>query len=162
MFGDEASFWLDGTLHRTWAPIGKQPRVDTFGERKSYIIPVSGTGAGVISQTCDKEMYVSPFTSRHGRYEFRVLPPNERVFVGVDFRDSEGLLLKTSFGGERRALSTLGILRLVVSHPLMMVKVVAGIHFEAVRLWMKGVPLVERHTSPSFSFSIVPVAKRDQ
>lgn len=35
MFGDEASFWLDGTLHRTWAPIGKQPRVDTFGERKT-------------------------------------------------------------------------------------------------------------------------------
>lgn len=35
MFGDEASFWLDGTLHQTWARIGKQPRVDTFGERKT-------------------------------------------------------------------------------------------------------------------------------
>lgn len=35
MFGDEASFWLDGTLHRTWARIGEQPRVDTFGERKT-------------------------------------------------------------------------------------------------------------------------------
>lgn len=35
MFGDEASFWLDGTLHRTWAKIGKQPRVATFGERKT-------------------------------------------------------------------------------------------------------------------------------
>lgn len=34
MFGDEASFWLDGTLHRTWARVGEQPRVDTFGERK--------------------------------------------------------------------------------------------------------------------------------
>lgn len=35
MFGDEASFWLDGTLHRTWARVGEQPRVDTFGERKT-------------------------------------------------------------------------------------------------------------------------------
>jgi transposase len=35
MFGDEASFWLDGTLHRTWSRIGVQPRVDTFGERKT-------------------------------------------------------------------------------------------------------------------------------
>lgn len=35
MFGDEASFWLDGTLHRTWARVGSQPRVDTFGERKT-------------------------------------------------------------------------------------------------------------------------------
>ena len=35
MFGDEASFWLDGTLHRTWARIGHQPLVDTFGQRKT-------------------------------------------------------------------------------------------------------------------------------
>jgi transposase len=35
MFGDEASFWLDGTLHRTWSRVGFQPRVDTFGMRKT-------------------------------------------------------------------------------------------------------------------------------
>ncbi len=35
MFGDEASFWLDGSLHRTWARVGVQPRVDTFGARKT-------------------------------------------------------------------------------------------------------------------------------
>ena len=35
MFEDEASFWLDGTLHRTWARIGAQPRVDTYGQRKT-------------------------------------------------------------------------------------------------------------------------------
>ena len=35
MFGDEASFWLDGTLHQTWSRVGVQPRVDTFGERKT-------------------------------------------------------------------------------------------------------------------------------
>lgn len=35
MFGDEASFWLDGSLHRTWARVGIQPRVDTFGARKT-------------------------------------------------------------------------------------------------------------------------------
>lgn len=35
MFEDEASFWLDGTLHRTWARVGKQPHVDTYGQRKT-------------------------------------------------------------------------------------------------------------------------------
>ena len=35
MFEDEASFWLDGTLHRTWARVGCQPRVDTYGMRKT-------------------------------------------------------------------------------------------------------------------------------
>lgn len=35
LFGDEASFWLDGTLHQTWSRVGVQPRVDTFGQRKT-------------------------------------------------------------------------------------------------------------------------------
>jgi len=35
MFGDEASFWLDGSLHRTWARVGIQPHVDTYGQRKT-------------------------------------------------------------------------------------------------------------------------------
>lgn len=35
LFEDEASFWLDGTLHQTWARIGQQPRVDTYGQRKT-------------------------------------------------------------------------------------------------------------------------------
>ena len=35
LFEDEASFWLDGTLHRTWSRVGQQPRVDTFGARKT-------------------------------------------------------------------------------------------------------------------------------
>lgn len=35
LFEDEASFWLDGTLHQTWARVGKQPRVDTYGQRKT-------------------------------------------------------------------------------------------------------------------------------
>lgn len=35
LFGDEVSFWLDGTLYRTWSRVGHQPRVDTFGERKT-------------------------------------------------------------------------------------------------------------------------------
>ncbi|MBI4508760.1 MAG: IS630 family transposase [Deltaproteobacteria bacterium] len=47
LFEDEASFWLDGTLHRTWARIGHQPRVDTFGQRKTAHIygAVSLSGA---------------------------------------------------------------------------------------------------------------------
>jgi transposase len=35
VFGDEASFWLDGSLHRTWARVGVQPQVDTYGQRKT-------------------------------------------------------------------------------------------------------------------------------
>ncbi len=135
---------------------------NTFGERKSYVIPVHDDDGALIAQGCAKEMYVSPFTSPHGRYEFHVLRPGARVVVGVDFRSTEGPVLKTHFRGERCDLSDGSILELFARHPLMTFKVVAGIHFEALRLWMKGVPPVERHVSPTYSFTVVPAPVRDR
>lgn len=128
---------------------------NTFRERKSYVIPVAQDDGRVIAQSCAKEMYVSPFTSRSGRYGFRVLPPGKTVVVGVDFSSGEGPVLKTHFRGERRNLSDWTIVGLVARHPLMTFKVVVGIHMQATRLWLKGVPLVERHVSPAYSFTVV-------
>ena len=134
---------------------------NTFRERKSYVIPVARDDGGVIAQSCAKEMYVSPYTSRSGSYGFRVLPPGERVVVGVDFSSIDGTVLKTQFRGQRRNLSDWTIAGLVARHPLMTFKVVAGIHIQAARLWLKGVPLVERHVSPAYSFTVVKPTTRD-
>jgi len=134
---------------------------NTFHERKSYVIPVTADDGGVIAQSCAKEMYVSPFTSRSGRYGFHVLPPGERVVIGVDFSSVDGPVLKTHFRGERRNLSDWTIAGLVARHPLMTFKVMAGIHLQAARLWLKGVPLVERHVSPVYSFTVVEPTARD-
>lgn len=134
---------------------------NTFGERKSYVITVAQLAGDLVVQSCNKELYVSPFTAEAGRYDFRVLPPNERVLVGVDLRDANGPVLKTHFGGVRQRLSDLSIARLVTMHPFMTLRVVAGIHLQALRLWLKGVPLVERHVSPAYSFTVVQSAPRD-
>lgn len=133
---------------------------NTFRERKSYLIPVPQDDGGVIVQYCAKEMYVSPFTSPNGRYDFHVLRPGEQVVVGIDFRSAEGPVLKTHFRGKRRHLSDWSIAALVARHPLMTLKVIAGIHVEAMRLWFKGVPLVERHTSPAYSLTVIKPATR--
>lgn len=133
---------------------------NTFHERKCYVLPVRGEGE-VVAQACAKEMYVSPFTAAKGRYEFRIRPPGENVFVGVNFHDESGGVLRTHFDGARRPLTDGAILRLLLRYPLMTLKVVAAIHMEAARLWWKGVPLVERHTSPRFSFTLVESPHRD-
>lgn len=127
---------------------------NTVGERKSYVIPVSRDDGGVVAQSCAKEMYVSPFTSPSGRYEFHVLRPGNEVVVGVDFRSAEGPVLKTHFRGQRWNLSDGTIVGLISRHPLMTLKVVAAIHFEALRLWLKRVPLAERRRSSAYSYTV--------
>jgi DUF1365 family protein len=128
---------------------------NTFGERKSYVIPAQPSDETLRAQRCDKEMYVSPFTHASATYDFHLRPPDESVVVGVDLREGAVPVLKTHFRGDRVPLSDGALARLALTHPLMTAKVVAAIHVEAARLWWKGVPLVARHTSPRYSFTVV-------
>lgn len=128
---------------------------NTFGERKSYVIPAGASRDGVLAQSCDKELYVSPYTHATGTYEFHMMPPGEKALIGVALREAGQPVLKTHFSGTRLALGDRAIAAMCVRHPLMTLKVVSAIHVEAARLWLKGVPLVTRHTSPTYSTTIV-------
>ena len=128
---------------------------NTFGERHSYLIPVVDAGTPVIAQACEKAMYVSPFISTEMSYRFRVEPPAARLSVGVSVHDVDGVLLNTRLDAERRPLSDASLLRVFASHPLVTLKVVAAIHWEALRLWLKGTPLQARPRAPADTLTIV-------
>ncbi len=128
---------------------------NTFGERKSYVIEAGESHAGVLAQSCGKELYVSPYTHAAGTYGFHMVPPGDSALIGVALREAGRPVLKTHFSGKRIALSDRAIAGIVLRHPLMTLKVTTAIHVEAARLWMKGVPLVTRHTSPAYSTTIV-------
>lgn len=116
---------------------------NTFHERRTYVIRVA-PGAGAIEQYCAKEFYVSPFVPMECAYTFRIQPPDEKVAVTIDETDGEGLLLRASFAGSRQPLSDSNLLRALFAYPLMTLKVWGAIHWEALKLWRKGVP-VFRH-----------------
>lgn len=111
----------------------------TFGERTSYVLPV--TEPGRFDQSCDKTLHVSPFMRMNMRYHFKGLDPDARLTLVIDGHDPEGLLIATAMSGERRPLSDGQILKAVLAVPFETLKVVAAIHWEALRLWLKGVPL---------------------
>lgn len=134
---------------------------NTFGERRSYVIPASPEGHLLHAQRCSKEMYVSPFTDAEGTYDFHIAPPREEVVVGVALRGPDGPSLKTHFRGRQMSLSDGSILRLVARHPLMTFKVITAIHFEALRLWLKRVPVFAHTRSPAFAVSIVKPSNPD-
>jgi DUF1365 family protein len=122
---------------------------NTFGERHSYLIPVAGGDATPIRQACDKAFYVSPFMDMALRYDFTVIPPNERVGVKIAVYDAGGLLLDTIFSGQRREMTDATLTWSLFAFPLMTLKVVAGIHWEALRLWLKGVRLTSKPPPPA-------------
>jgi uncharacterized protein len=120
---------------------------NTFGEIHPYILPVTSgeiSDAGVRQQQ-DKQFYVSPFIEMAMRYHFHVRPPDARVQLRILETDSEGPLLAATFNGSRRALSTIQLLRAFFAFPLVTLKIMAAIHWEALRLWLKGARLAPRH-----------------
>ncbi len=119
---------------------------NTFGDIHPYVLPVQPdqlSDAGVRQQQ-EKLLYVSPFIEMAMRYHFRVLPPDRQVKLRILETDGDGPLLAATFNGYRRALNTAELLRAFCAMPLMTFKIMAAIHWEAMRLWLKGARLVPR------------------
>jgi DUF1365 family protein len=121
---------------------------NTFGQRHSYLIAVAGDGRQPLEQRCEKDFYVSPFMDMDIRYRFRVQPPGARVTLAIEGSDAQGPVIVASLAGEREALTDAALLRAFVLFPLMTLKVVAGIHWEAAKLWLKGLRLRPRPPAP--------------
>jgi DUF1365 family protein len=92
-----------------------------------------------------KLFYVSPFIEMAMRYHFRVLPPGERVQLRIPETDREGPVLAATFNDSRCILNTKELLRAFFGLPLITIKIMAAIHWEALRLRFKGARLVPRH-----------------
>jgi DUF1365 family protein len=128
---------------------------NTFGERHSYLIPVADGQRSRVRQACDKVFHVSPFMDMQLRYSFLIRPPGGDVLVGVTTSDAEGPVLLASFAGKRQAISDRAILGAFLRHPLLAAKVLVAIHWEALKLWLKGLRLRPGAPAPEDAVTIV-------
>ena len=128
---------------------------NTFGQRHTYVIPAQADENGVIWQNCDKQFYVSPFNDVSGQYSFHATPAANSLTLGVALRDNEGPLLNAYFKGERETLTDKALVAAILSTGWMTVKVMAGIHFEALKLFIKGVKLQPRPDAPKRAVEVV-------
>jgi DUF1365 family protein len=115
----------------------------TFGVRHAYLIPVppADQADGLIAQCAAKALHVSPFMGMEMDYEFRGRVPGERLELTICGFDADGLLITAALSAARRPMTDRALLAAVVAIPLLTLKVVAAIHWEALRLWLKGVRL---------------------
>lgn len=128
---------------------------NTFHQRHSYLFPVDATADELERHTCAKEMYVSPFIDMGMTYKFRIKQPCDEIAVSIQETDAAGTLLFASFAGRKKPFSSSEILSLFFSYPLMTLKIMGGIHWEALRLWIKGVPLVHRPAPPPEPVTVI-------
>ncbi len=132
---------------------------NTFGQRHAYLIPAARGADGLVRQRCDKRFYVSPFMDMETAYHFRIRPPSgeagEPLAVAIRQTDAAGPVLHASLALRRVELSDGAILRAWARHPLMTAKVVAGIHWEALHLWRKGLAVRPRPPAPAHPVTVV-------
>lgn len=121
---------------------------NTFGERHFYALPARIEG-GRVQHSCDKTFFVSPFLEPNLRYTFDVFPPGERISVAVTVWRNDQVALTASFAGERRELTDDNILAAWAANPLMTLKVIVGIHWEALQMLIKGVRYLGRNRAPT-------------
>lgn len=128
---------------------------NTFGERHSYLIdvPARERHNNVVRQSCDKDFYVSPFIPMAMRYHFRLQRPGNQLAVAIRETDHEGGLLHAVFTGQRRPLNDAQLARCFLRLPFMTVRIVAAIHWQALKLFLKGVKLVPKNHEPDSAIS---------
>jgi DUF1365 family protein len=133
---------------------------NTFGQRHSYFLPVGPGDSAIIRQSCAKHFYVSPFMGMDMSYEFTVAAPGEKVSITIVERDRAGVILTATQAQSRVRLSDRALARVFFSHPLLTLKVIAGIHFEAMLLWAKGLRPLARPPAPDQPVTIQTVGAR--
>ena len=132
---------------------------NTFGDRHTYVCKVEPgelTAAG-LRQERDKRFHVSPFMDMAMRYRFRMLPPGETLTWRILETDGVGPMLAATYSGRRRDLTTANVARCLLRVPMQTWKIVGGIHFEALRFWLKGARYHPRPDPPgAVSYSDSP------
>lgn len=132
---------------------------NTFGEQHSYLIPTRGAGDELVRQSCAKNFYVSPFMPMECSYAFRLKPPDARLAVSIRQTDREGPILFASLDGARAPLDDRTLARAFLRYPLMTLKVIGGIHWEALKLWRKGLRTLPRPAPPHDPVTICEAAE---
>ena len=139
---------------------------NTFIQRHSYLLPCDDgarrNAPVAINQTCAKRLYVSPFIGMASTYRFRIKVPDERLSIlvrqEIQEQSTESRQMTAVQTGRRVPLTDANLMAAFFRYPLMTVKVVAAIHWEALRLWRKGAKLVARPQPPHHAVTLTDAA----
>ena len=109
---------------------------NTFNEQHTYIFKIKNNEE--IIQKCRKKFYVSPFMDMETFYNFRLLNPNDKLSVFIKQTDADGTILTATQTGDKKEFNFKQLAINFLKYPLMTIKIISSIHYEALLLWKKG------------------------
>ena len=115
---------------------------NTFGEQHTYIFKVESDN--LLKHNCSKKFHVSPFIEMNCNYFFRILKPSEKISVIIDQYQLDEKILFASQDGKRVDFNSKELIKSYAKHPLMTFKIISAIHFEAFKLWFKGIKFIKK------------------
>ena len=115
---------------------------NTFGEQHTYIFKAENST--LLQHNCSKKFHVSPFIEMNCNYFFRILRPSEKISVVIDQYQLNEKILFASQDGKRVDFNSKELLKSYLKHPLMTFKIISAIHFEAFKLWIKGIKFIKK------------------
>lgn len=132
----------DGRVETVVAEVTNTP----WGEQHCYVLETGASGDDSLRAVATKEMHVSPFFGMDFDYRFSLSAPGDSLAVQIENVVREAAESAPRFEARlrlhRRPMTGRGLARVLMRYPLMTLQVFAAIYFQALRLWMKGVPYV--------------------
>ena len=116
---------------------------NTFDEQHTYIFRID-KNENLLQHSCRKKFHVSPFIEMNCNYFFRILKPGNKMSVIIDQYHENEKILYASQEGTRTNFSSLELIKSYLKHPFMTFKIILAIHFEAFKLWIKGIKFIKR------------------
>ena len=117
---------------------------NTFNEQHTYIFKIKNNEE--IIQKCRKKFYVSPFMDMETFYNFKLLNPKDKLSVFIKQTDADGTILTATQTGDKKEFSFKQLAINFIKYPLMTIKIISSIHYEALLLWKKGAIYRKRDT----------------
>ena len=115
---------------------------NTFGEQHTYVFKINNNN--LFKHNCEKKFHVSPFIEMNCNYFFKTSKPADNISVVIDQYQSNEKILYASQNGKRTDFTTSELIKSYLKHPLMTFKIIAAIHFEAFKLWIKGIKFIQK------------------
>ncbi|MEI6533895.1 MAG: DUF1365 domain-containing protein [Verrucomicrobiaceae bacterium] len=112
---------------------------NTFHEQKAFLLKERDE-RGRFRLLTEKHFYVSPFVPLDFSFDFKLELPSDKLDIHIDDHSREARTLLTALTGKRRQLTAASLFWCAIKYPLLTLRVIFLIHWNALRLWLKRIP----------------------